>query len=551
MTDLISIRRLRFGSGLVLMVYIAFHLANHALGLVSLEAAERALRVANAIWQSVPGTLLLYGAAAVHVALALYAIYQRRTLRLPPIELLRIGLGLWLPVLLIGHAVSARLEHELLGSAASYTRIVASIWSHDGEWRQLGLLAPGWLHGVLGLRFSLAHHAWFRRTRLLLFSIALLLPVLSALGFVAMGRELAREGMPVAAQRTPSQEARVETLNAWRSGLLGGYVGLVGSAFAARGLRGLVERGRKRQITITYPGRRVTVPRGWSVLDASRAFHIPHASMCGGSARCSTCRVRIVGGADQTLPPDDDERATLQRIEADADVRLACRLRPQGAVSVVPLVDAGRPLYRPAPRRSEGARYVALLAIDVINRDALARDHIAEDLLFLMTRITDIVTSTVRATGGAISHSGHDSWQAVFGLTARSDASVEGTERAIRAAGLIDRALCDLDAQLGPQWACRAQLVISLHKGDVVVAETGALDAATILLAGSAYDEMLALRRSARTQAARFAVSGVIMAHRDGAAEDRFVDNLTELGVAWSPQAPPLWRTRAEQLIRS
>lgn len=75
-------RDLRLGSGLILFVYVASHLANHALGLFSVATAEHGLDFAVRIWHSIPGTLLLYGAAATHVALALNALYRRRTLRM-------------------------------------------------------------------------------------------------------------------------------------------------------------------------------------------------------------------------------------------------------------------------------------------------------------------------------------------------------------------------------------------------------------------------------------------------------------------------------------
>src|SRR5438094_3962380 len=85
---------LRLGSGLILFAYVAAHLANHALGLISVEDAEQGLRVAVAVWHSLPGTVLLYGAAGVHITLAFVSLYERRTLRMPPLELLRIALGL-------------------------------------------------------------------------------------------------------------------------------------------------------------------------------------------------------------------------------------------------------------------------------------------------------------------------------------------------------------------------------------------------------------------------------------------------------------------------
>ena len=102
-------RKLRLGSGLILFAYITIHLTNHALGLISLDAAETGLRIAVAIWHSRLGTGLLYGAAGTHILLAFWSLYERRTFRLPPAELLRIALGLWLPILLIGHVAATRI----------------------------------------------------------------------------------------------------------------------------------------------------------------------------------------------------------------------------------------------------------------------------------------------------------------------------------------------------------------------------------------------------------------------------------------------------------
>lgn len=73
-----AIRRLRLASGLVLFAYILSHLLNHALGAISLDHAEAGLRVAMQVWHSLPGTALLYGAAATHFALALRTLFLRR-----------------------------------------------------------------------------------------------------------------------------------------------------------------------------------------------------------------------------------------------------------------------------------------------------------------------------------------------------------------------------------------------------------------------------------------------------------------------------------------
>ena len=80
------VRRLRLGAAFVLLTYLILHFTNHALGLISLDAMEAGRWWFLALWRSAPGTLALYGAIAVHGVLALWLLYQRRTLRMPAWE---------------------------------------------------------------------------------------------------------------------------------------------------------------------------------------------------------------------------------------------------------------------------------------------------------------------------------------------------------------------------------------------------------------------------------------------------------------------------------
>ncbi|HKX42161.1 MAG TPA: hypothetical protein VJO99_13455, partial [Burkholderiaceae bacterium] len=184
------IRRLRLASGQVLWGYIALHFLNHAFGLISLDAAEAGLRIAAAVWQSLPGTVLLYGAFGVHLVLALTGLHQRHTLRLPPLELIRIVFGLTIPLLLFGHVVGTRVAHDWFGAAAQYRRVVASLVADGSTGWQLALLAPGWLHGCMGLNVALRHRAWFQRARPWLMTLVILLPLAAAAGFWTMTRDV-------------------------------------------------------------------------------------------------------------------------------------------------------------------------------------------------------------------------------------------------------------------------------------------------------------------------------------------------------------------------
>ena len=99
-------RRARIASGHVLFTFVTTHLLNHALGLISLAAMEAGRWAFLALWRNPVGTALLLGAVLVHVALAAWSIYLRRTLRMPVWEALQTALGVTIPLLVIDHVTA-------------------------------------------------------------------------------------------------------------------------------------------------------------------------------------------------------------------------------------------------------------------------------------------------------------------------------------------------------------------------------------------------------------------------------------------------------------
>jgi adenylate cyclase len=220
----ITTRHLRLASGLVLLSYVSLHMINHALGIWSIALAERGLIWSIALWQSLPGTVLLYGAAGVHFALACRTVYTRRHWDLPIIEWVRLWAGFSLPLLLIGHVVTTRLGATLYHAEPSYHLVVTTLARSGAQGWQLALLAPGWLHGCLGLWLSLQRFALMRRAKPILVGIVVLVPLLSAFGFLRMDRAVAITDIAA-----PSRPA----LEPWREAILTSYLALIAGAFVA------------------------------------------------------------------------------------------------------------------------------------------------------------------------------------------------------------------------------------------------------------------------------------------------------------------------------
>ena len=515
-------RDLRLASGLVLFSYVTLHLIDHALGLISIDVAEAALALAVAVWHSLPGTLLLYGAAALHVGLALVSIHERRTLRMAPLNALRIVLGLWLPVLLIAHFTGTRYAFERHGLASDYARVVSALWAGDAQGRQLVLLAPGWIHGCLGLRFAFGTRPLYRRGVMLLFGAALLLPVLAGLGFLSMGRQLAqleaRQAAPLVA--TPLAPQRAAQLARTRDNLLACYFGAIALVLVAREARSMIERRRSSVLTIRYPQRTVRVPRGWTVLEASRSHDIAHMSLCGGRARCSTCRVRVVEGAAHCPPPEADERRTLERMHAPDDVRLACQLRPQGDIAVLPLLAVPRPMAgglggiaaaafaTPAPTSEHEA---AILVADLRRSVHASHAHrSAHDRVYALNLFCEAVGDAVAAGGGtACGFAAGHAPIAVFGLHGGELGAA--CRQAIAAAGRIERAVAALNARLAQDLGAQGELSLVLHAGPVVVGGIGARGAQTLSALGDAVDAARQMRDLARAEGYGGVVSSALL----------------------------------------
>lgn len=527
----------RLGSGLVLFTYVALHLANHALGLVSVAAAEAMLSVMVACWQSLPGTFLLYGAVAVHVSLALNALYRRRTLRMPPLEVLRIALGLGIPLLLIGHVVNTRIAWEAHALAPDYHRIVWNLWTSDSEGRQLALLVPGWLHGCLGVNFALGRRALYQRLRPALFALALLLPVLSALGFLAMGRELAADPMlrgwlDAHGQADPSTRIALARL---RDGLVGAWFALIGAIFIAREWRAVRERRRNAVVTIAYPERNARVPVGWSVLEASRSHHIAHLSLCGGQARCSTCRVRVLYGQEHCPPPAAAEQATLARIGGPPDVRLACQLRPTGDIGVRPLLRTDAAL--PAADIVDGQ--FAVVQVRWRDRGAYAALHLPHDVVYLSQRFADTAAAALTARGGRRVGADGEVVTAAFGPPASPAAAARD---ALAAALAASTALDALAHRYAGEFGVAPHFRLLVHTG------AGALGAVpdrpgTAIAAGPAFALLQALEATLPDAGGVYATADVV--RLAGTAPERWQDvtldgvvhRLAVLGRAAPPAA--------------
>ncbi|MCW3111239.1 MAG: adenylate/guanylate cyclase, partial [Segetibacter sp.] len=74
----------------------------------------------------------------------------------------------------------------------------------------------------------------------------------------------------------------------------------------------------------------LSISKDETILNAAIAAGIPLFHVCGGKAKCSTCRVLVIEGAEWLTPPNGKEKLLNDQMHFPRNVRLACQTQVTG-----------------------------------------------------------------------------------------------------------------------------------------------------------------------------------------------------------------------------
>lgn len=512
----ISLRQLRLVCGVILFAYVISHFLNHALGNISVDAMEIGVYYHTLFWQFLPVAIVFYTAALTHMGLGIYALYQRRQFRWRTVEPLQLVLGLSIPALVMGHVIGVRLGQTLYGHQKLYPQelYLFFVASPGRIWTMTILLLIAWVHGCIGIYFWLRLKPLFTRAAPYLLAAAVLIPTLSLLGVYQGGRSVEIEAddgewrTHNLTRRQVGTTAEATTLDRITGGLTAGYLGLLALALAARGVRALRER-RGGIIALSYGnGKTVRVPKGLSVLEASLRHNVPHASVCGGRARCSTCRIRIIGDHDALPEPSQREAFVLTRVgTSDPSIRLACQLRPTSDLSFFQLFTAHTltaSAQASTPARIGQERYLVSLFVDMRGSTQLAEKRLPFDTVFIVNRFLGAVSQAVIENGGQPNQFVGDGMLALFGLSADPQ---EACRQALKAAAGIARQIDEVNELLSHDLRQPIRFGIGIHGGEVIIGDIGYRDHIVFTALGDAVNVAARLQDMTKTLACEAVIS--------------------------------------------
>jgi adenylate cyclase len=471
---------LRSVSALVLLAFVVCHLVAHSLLLVSLDQAEAALYILMYPWRTAIGTAILASALLVHFLNALWSIYVRRSLRLARWELWQLGLGLCIPLLLMLHVTSTRIAESVLGVTSHYSSVLIVQWSLS-PW--LGVLQATavltvWTHACLGIHFWLRTKPWYARWRPVLVGLGLLLPTLALAGYVAAGNQLLRNSESPNFVKLSLEESHLTDQKRAEIGQIARvgsatYLALVLLPFVGRGVRGWLYRRRRSPLLNHSSGRTVPILPGATVLETLRQNGIPHASVCGGRARCTTCRILVTRGLDTLPAPSRLESGALARIGATPGMRLACQICPTADISVMPLLAANAGTAQGAIRGGiEGSeRLITVVFVNLRGSEILGKAKLPYDLLYILNQFFHEMTKALDATNGHYAQFAGDGLMALYGLDVKDPAT--GAADALRGAREMLARIAQLNSRLRGDLPQPLRIGIGIHFSEAIVGAMG------------------------------------------------------------------------------
>ncbi len=214
-----------------------------------------------------------------------------------------------------------------------------------------------------------------------------------------------------------------------------------------------------------------------TILQASLSAGINHTHVCGGRARCSTCRVIVEQGKEH-LRPRNELESRLSSIKGfSPDVRLACQTTATGDLKLRRLVlddtDISEAIQQ--GRSSHGAvgREVdaTILFADIRSFTSFSERSLPYDVVHILNRYFEGICEAIDRNGGYIDKYMGDGIMAIFGL----DRMIKGTHQilAVQAAKEMLQELASFNTFLQQRYQHQFRIGIGVHSGPVIVGEIG------------------------------------------------------------------------------
>ncbi len=489
------VTKLRIITGLILFLYVFMHLLNHSFNLISIEAAEIVRQeYFSVIWQNPIGIIMLYFSLIVHMLLGFYAIMIKKSFKLELKDWTQIIFPVLALIMLLQHVAVSFIITKIFPGEETYPLVFAAIHATPDEFLLNTLLFTFmtifiWFHGVIGIDSYIKHKATQNKRFLfyLQFSTSFkifywVLPIISVLGFLVGLKEMS----------FIAYIKSIENIENFLFSVLKEYIPQDAFPFVFQVkpivmnyypifiliiiviiLFNIIKAKFFGTIEVKYPGgKSVFVSKGTSILEASKIGNIPHQAICGGRGRCTTCRIKISSFKDNLTEPNTNEIRAIQRVGLDEGIRLACQLKPNNDITVIPLLNPNSTVksFKNTLNLSGKEKETVILFVDLRDFTKLSEKVLPYDVVYILNKYYSVCGEVIESNGGRLDKFIGDGIMAIFDTTSNINTN---SKNALLSANKISSRMKQLNEDLFLEFSEKIKFGIGVHAGNTIVGMMG------------------------------------------------------------------------------
>jgi adenylate cyclase len=250
-----------------------------------------------------------------------------------------------------------------------------------------------------------------------------------------------------------------------------------------------------------------------TILQALLRSGVPHAHVCGGKARCSTCRFLVLEGLENCSPPTPKEQRIASRLHFPPDIRLACQTHISGPIKIRRLIIDDEDiefnsLFSPDNLAAVVGveKGIIILFADIQGFTAFAETLMPYDVVHVLNRFFNLMGKVIRHHKGYINAYMGDGLMALF----ETEDPAATAQQAIRAGLAMLTEVEKMRPYLQELYQRSFNIRIGLHYGQVVTGALGALGDRKETVIGDAVNVASRIEAANKEAGTRFLVSEVI-----------------------------------------
>ena len=211
-----------------------------------------------------------------------------------------------------------------------------------------------------------------------------------------------------------------------------------------------------------------------TILEAALSAGVPLFHVCGGKAKCSTCRVLVIDGAEWLTPPNAKEKLLNNQMHFPRNVRLACQTHiTGGSIKLTRIIqdetDIGIYVGNASAASSQQIgeeRELVLFFLDIRDFTPLVEKLLPFDTIHIIRKLFLVFQNIIESNNGKIIETAGDGLYAVFGCDINRSHSVQSAVKA--AMSILEDLVTVNDNYFKIHFNENIQIGIGIHIGKVV-----------------------------------------------------------------------------------